>query len=204
MTIVRVGDTQADLSVTTLAELNAGVAALIAADVPLARFDLPTAEALRMYGTAFVETSRRLDASVMTLDLVYVPEVLLFHAMTPLLPSAGYLETVVVQRVSIIMCACVCVLDGELQHAPSKGMGFVYVVFPDQVYGQAEAAGDALCGDGAQAGGEGVSFERLCWRCDAARKRVLGCRMTAATGPRRVPDLWPTRPWFDRHPECTP
>jgi hypothetical protein len=101
---------QADLPVERLAELNAGVAALIAADVPLAHFELPTAEALTLYDAAFVETSRRPDASVTTLDLVYVPEVLLFYATAPLLPSAGYLESVDVQRVRRRRRGGVCVL----------------------------------------------------------------------------------------------
>lgn len=89
---------EADLPVETLAEINAQLAALIAADAALAHFEAPTAEALATYDAAFVESSRRPDAGLTTLDLVYVDNLLLCYTTAPLLPSAGYLESVDVQR----------------------------------------------------------------------------------------------------------
>jgi hypothetical protein len=90
---------QEDLPEAVLKTIAAEVQALVDANVPLARFSMGVDAAQAAYNGAFLETPRRLDAGVTSVDLVYIEGVLLCSASAALLPAAGFLTRVDVQRV---------------------------------------------------------------------------------------------------------
>ena len=98
--VLRDAVVQDELPEDQLNDVRTRVRDLIASDVALAHFTMDKDAAMLQYDGAMLETPRRLDAGVTTLDLVYVDGVILFHATTPLLPSAAYLGEVEVTRVS--------------------------------------------------------------------------------------------------------
>lgn len=72
---------------------------LVQTNVPLRRFKLSKVEAERLYGRAMYDST---PVDVDTLDLVYIDGLLLNVTTSPVLPHAGFLGTVSVNKVVVV------------------------------------------------------------------------------------------------------
>ncbi len=92
---------QEEPSADVVARIAAEVNAAVAADLPVCRFTMDRAAADAAYGNAYVErlSAPPLGADVTSLQLAYIPNLLLFIDTVPLLPSTAFVGALEIEKV---------------------------------------------------------------------------------------------------------